>query len=161
MADDSYEFPVPAGPLELSSEMMLEMAKGFESQKVIAERYGITGSKFDQMVEWEPFKKELERITARLEAEGFSFKLKAGLMVTDLLDQSYKDAKNPATTPIQRLEINKWLAKMADYEPKAAVAATNGGSFSFQIVIDKTETPKEINVTRVIEQKAEEVGSDE
>lgn len=141
--------------------MMLEMAKGFDEWPVIAERYGIKGDDYARMVAWEPFKKEIERIQARLEAEGFSFKLKAGLMVTDLLDQSYKDAKNPNTTPLQRLEINKWLAKMADYEPKATQIQQSGGSFSFEIKIIKDDAPKEVNITRVIDQKPEECDSDE
>lgn len=162
MAEDfDFDLPAPAGPLELSSEMLLEMAKGFDTWPAIAERYGITGAAYDKMVAWEPFQKEIKRVEERLEAEGFSFKLKAGLMATDLLDQLYKDAKSPNTTPLQRLEINKFFAKMADYEPKAAQVQQSGGGFVFQIVLDKSEPPKEVNVTRVIDQKAEEVTADE
>ena len=158
---DEFEYPVTPSPLELSSEMMLEMAKGFDPWPVIAERYGITGAEYQRMVDWEPFKKEIERIQARLDAEGFTFKLKAGFMATDVLDKVYVDAKRPDITPAQRLEAAKWLAKMADYEPKAAQVQQSGGGFVFQIVLDKSEPPKEINVTRVIDQKPEEVESDE
>lgn len=158
---EEFDYPVTPSPLELSSEMMLEMAKGFDTWPDIAERYGITGAEYQRMVEWEPFKKEIERIQTRLEAEGFTFKLKAGFMATDVLDKVYTDAKRGDITPAQRLEAAKWLAKMADYEPKSTQVQQTGGGFSFQIIIDKSETPKEINVTRVIDQKPEEIESDD
>lgn len=149
------------GPLELPAEMMFEMAKGMEDPAAIAERYGITGAKYEAMVAWEPFKKEIERLRVKLEGEGYTFRNKALLMATDVLDKVYTDAKRPDITPAQRLEAAKWLAKMADLEPKNVVAQQGGGSFSFQIVINKDETPKEVNVTRVIDQKPVETTADE
>lgn len=162
MADDSLDFDFPA-PQALSfppAEMMLELAKGLEEPVAIAERYGYTPVQFSSLVEWEPFRKEYERMVNKLESEGVTFRNKAVLYATDLLDRVYAAAKRPDVTLPQLLEAAKYMTKAGDLDPKQSVNITSTSRVVYEIVRDEpsgsSSAVYESTAVRVSDGKAED-----
>lgn len=168
MADDSLDFDFPA-PQALSfppAEMMLELAKGLDEPVAIAERYGYTPVQFSSLVEWEPFRKEYERMVNKLESEGVTFRNKAVLYATDLLDRVYAAAKRPDVTLPQLLEAAKYMTKAGDLDPKPAQTVSNGATYSVKLVLKDLRSVETIEgevITpqpQALEAKDDDVGTD-
>lgn len=166
MADDDFELDLPTPLAFPPAEMMLDLAKGLEEPEEIAERYGYTPMEFASLVEWEPFKKEYDRMVAKLEAEGVTFRNKAVLYATDLLDRVYKAAKRPDVPLTQLLETAKYLSKAADLDPKPAQTTQSGATYSVKLVLKDLKAGQTIEgevVTappQLIEAKDDDVGTD-
>ena len=161
---DGLDLPQPlAFP---PAEMMLDLAKGLEDPVAIAERYGYSSLEFASLVEWEPFKKEYERMVNKLETEGVTFRNKAVLYATDLIDRVYAAAKRPDVTLPQLLETAKYLSKAADLDPKPAQNTQTGASYSVKLVLKDLKAGQTIEgevVTtppQLIELKEDDVGTD-
>jgi hypothetical protein len=166
MADDEFDYPEPQYLQFPPAEMMLDLAKGLEEPEAIAERYGYSVVEFNQLVEWEPFRKEYERMVNKLEVEGITFRNKAVLYATDLLDRVYKAAKRPDVPLTQLLETAKYLSKAGDLDPKPAQTTQSGATYSVKLVLKDLKQGQTIEgevVTtppQLVEAKDDDVGTD-
>lgn len=131
---DEYLAPitVPA-PVDIPPELVLGIATGLEDAKDIAYRHGIVGAQWEALQKWKPFQDAVAKQRAELEANGFTFRLKAKLLTEDVFDEAYKIAKSNDTTLMQKLEFVKLGAKLADMEPKQTAQVASGPGFSISI----------------------------
>lgn len=129
-------------PLDVKSEMVMEIACGMEDPLVIARRYGLTDVEFGALCQWPEFNRQVEAKKTELKASGHTFRLMAGWMAEDLAKDLYRQAKGTDATLPQKHEVFKTMAKLADYEPKQSAGAVAGPGFSIQIVFgDKAQQP--------------------
>lgn len=131
----------PSSPLtakaftEIDEKFVLEVATGLEDAELIARRYGFTPEQYAVLAEYKPFQAEVSRMRAELERSGQTFRIKASLMASELLDLTFVQATGADITFPQRLDALRTLTKLADLEPKAAQAAQVAGT-GFSIVIN-------------------------
>jgi hypothetical protein len=167
MADDfDFDFPAPQEYAFPPAEMILELAKGLEKPVDIAERYGYNAIQYAALENWEPFRKEYERMVSKLEAEGVTYRNKAILYATDLIDRVYAAAKRPDVPLPQLLEAQKLMSKAADLDPKTAQTTQTGATYSVKLVLKDLKAGQTIEgevVTtppQLIEAKDDDVGTD-
>lgn len=167
MAEDyDYEFPDPQDYAFPPADMMIELAKGLEEPVEIAERYGYNAIQYAALANWEPFRKEYDRLVAKLEAEGVTYRNKAVLYATDLIDRVYAAAKKPDVTLPQLIEAQKLLSKAADLDPKPAQTTQSGATYSVKLVLKDLKAGQTIEgevVTtppQLLEVKDDDVGTD-
>lgn len=138
MATPSYDdlFPLEARVppvVDIPPELIMGIAMGMEEPKDLAYRHGIVGEQWEQLCKWKPFLDAVAKQRAELEANGFTFRLKAKLLTEDVFDEAYKIAKSNETTLMQKIEFVKLGAKLADMEPKQSAQVAAGPGFSISI----------------------------
>lgn len=147
MIDDAPLIPRPDGPLDVKSEMVMEIACGMEDPLVIARRFGFTDVEFGALCQWPEFNRQVEAKKSELKASGHTFRLMAGWMAEDLAKELYRQAKGIDATLPQKHEVFKTFAKLADYEPKANAQVATGPGFSINIVFsDSAKKAEPIDV---------------
>jgi hypothetical protein len=153
--DDLFplEVSMPA-PVDIPPELVLGIATGLEEPKDIAYRHGIVGAQWEALQKWKPFLDAVAKQRAELEANGFTFRLKAKLLTEDVFDEAYKIAKNNESTLMQKLEFIKLGAKLADMEPKQSAQVAAGPGFS--ISINFSGAPPEKRVVDVTPEKIQD-----
>jgi hypothetical protein len=151
-SDDLPLIPKPQGPLDVSAEMVMEIACGLEDPIVIANRHGYSSQEFGALCQWEPFNQAVEQKKQELKASGHTFRLMTGWMAEDLAKDLYRRAKGTEASLPQVHEVFKTMAKLADLEPKAT-AATAGPGFSISINFTKPAEP-------VVDVQAKELPND-
>lgn len=138
MADDfDSDFPVPQEYAFPPAEMILELAKGLEDPVDIAERYGYNAIQYAALENWEPFRKEYERMVNKLEVEGVTYRNKAILYATDLIDRVFAAAKRPNVPLSQLIDAQKLMSKAGDLDPKTAVNINTTSTVVYEIVRDE------------------------
>jgi hypothetical protein len=139
-------------PLDVKSEMVMEIACGMEEPLVIARRYGLTDQEFGALCQWTEFNRQVDAKRAELKASGHTFRLMAGWMAEDLAKDLYRQAKGTEASLPQKHEVFKTMAKLADYEPKASTQVQSGPGFSIQIVFgDKGQKPIDVQAKEIPE----------
>lgn len=112
--------------------MLAEMASGYEDPARIAARYGYDQSAYDTLVSQEWFVQAIEAKRAELRRSGWTFKAKAALMAEDMLEETYLAAKQSDSVGT-KLEVAKYLTKIADLEPRTNAVQQTGPGFSITI----------------------------
>lgn len=139
-------------PLDVPSQMVMEIACGMEEPLVIARRYGFTDVEFGALCQWPEFNRQVDAKRAELKASGHTFRLMAGWMAEDLAKDLYRQAKGTDATLPQKHEVFKTMAKLADYEPKASAQVQPGPGFSISIVFaDKKQAPVDVQAKEISE----------
>lgn len=154
--DDLFPLEARVPPVvDIPPELIMGIAMGMEEPKDLAYRHGIVGEQWEQLCKWKPFLDAVAKQRAELEANGFTFRLKAKLLTEDVFDEAYKIAKSNETTLMQKIEFVKLGAKLADMEPKQSAQVAAGPGFS--ISINFSGTPPEKKVIDVTPTKIEAV----
>ena len=136
-----------ARALNLPAQLILECATGVEGWDTIGSRYGFSSEDWKRIQEWPPFVADVENKRLELQRAGVPFRLKAGYMAEDLLEDVYVRIKSPDVSVLQKLEGLKLIAKLADYEPKPNQNALAAGSgFSIHISIPGSSQPQPVTV---------------
>lgn len=126
--------------LRVPPEMMSELALGMEDGAVIAQRHGFSAADFATLIVQPWFVKTLQAMRDDIEANGLTFKAKVAMLAEDLLLDAWAAAKNSESGSL-KLDVAKYLTKVADLEPKQNAAVPAGGS-GFVININLPEQYK-------------------
>lgn len=157
--DDLFPLETRVPPVvDIPPELIMGIAMGMEEPKDLAYRHGIVGVQWEQLCKWKPFLDAVAKQRAELEANGFTFRLKAKLLTEDVFDEAYKIAKSNETTLMQKIEFVKLGAKLADMEPKQSAQVAAGPGFS--ININFSGQPPEKKVIDVTPEKIEDAEAD-
>jgi hypothetical protein len=112
--------------------MLVEIAFGIEPPASIASRYGYDATSYAELEHQTWFQKALGEKQAELNSQGWNFKAKMGMLAEDLLTDAYVAAKAAESAAI-KLEVAKYLTKVADLEPKQSLNVAPGGGFMINI----------------------------
>lgn len=124
-----------AGALtQLPAEMMVKIAMGLESPAAVAAEFGFSSDEFLKMSTQPWFFKQIEDTKARLESEGFTFKNKMAALAEDLLIDAYQHARRSVDVSA-KLDVAKYISKVAGLEPVTGQVGAAGGGFSLVINI--------------------------
>ncbi len=119
---------------QLPAEMMVKIAMGMDSPIAIAAEFGFTSDEFLKMSTQPWFFKQIDDTKQRLEAEGFTFKNKMAALAEDLLIDAYQHARRSVDVSA-KLDVAKYISKVAGLEPVTGQAVGAGGGFSLVINI--------------------------
>jgi hypothetical protein len=119
--------------------MLMELAFAIEPAHVVADRFGYSSTEYGELAMQPWFQKELSKKQAELADQGWTFRAKMGMLAEDLLRDVYVSAKASDSVSL-KLEAAKYLTKIADLEPKAAVSSLPGGG-GFMISINLGSDP--------------------
>jgi hypothetical protein len=139
--------PLADARLQIPAEMIAEMAKGLEEPADIARRFGFAGQRWEELSSWQPFLDAVGKKRAELEAEGWTFRAKAGLLAEMMLDDLGRIGLSSDVPLMQKLAVTEALVKWGDKAPKAA-AATQGSGFTINITLPPAQDrAAEIDIT--------------
>lgn len=113
---------VPA-TIDLNS-IALELAKGWYSDDQIRQAHGLSLTQWNALAHDDKFIQLAGRYRTELMMTGEQFKIDAKLSAQRHLDTVQKIISDPSTPASVRMDAIKWLARMAELEPKEATAKT-------------------------------------
>jgi hypothetical protein len=150
---DSYEFALPADiskphvTLDVPPQLVWECAAGLENPADIARRLGLTDERWEQISQWGPFISAVQSQRAQFEKEGVTFRLKAGLMADQLMNELFKQTIGTDSTILQKQAVLNSLVEIAGIKaPKKEASAGDGKpQFSITINIPKGSQPVTID----------------
>lgn len=128
--------PLPdqlAKTLDVPAEMLTQIAVGLEDPFTIATRFGFDFASWTKVQGSPWYVRALEAKRRDLDAQGFTFRAKMGMLAEDMLVNVYKEAL-VSTSLALKLDVAKYLTKVADLEPKVASQITPGERFSLKVV---------------------------
>jgi hypothetical protein len=129
----TQESPITAGSaLNISAEMVLQIATGVEEPHEIAERYGITGAAWEKLQQWPPFVNAVAAKKAELEQSGYTHQMMMRMMADAAAKQLFLRTMSNDATIGQLQESYRIFAKMGNLEPRPT-AADSGSKFSLTI----------------------------
>lgn len=152
---DYSEFALPVAAdeahhtLDVPAQLVWEVAAGLEDPAVVAERFGFTGLKWERLSQWGPFITAVQAQRSEFEKTGVTFRLKAGLMAEQMMDQMFKQAVSNDSTILQKLSVFNSLVDVAGLKPdkKAPVEASNQApKFSITINIPQVGGPAPLTI---------------
>lgn len=126
----------PHHTLEVPAKLVFEVAAGLEEPAVIAQRYGFEGARWERLSQWPAFINAVEHQRAEFEREGVTFRLKAGLMAQEIMDQMFKQAIGNDSTILQKLSVFNTLVDVAGLKPEKKAAQQTDGAPRFSITIN-------------------------
>lgn len=121
--------------------MITELAIGAEPEAVLFARYGIGPADAVALQNQTWFTRAINERRDEMAAEGFTFAAKMGVLAEDLLVQVYHEAKTSDSLSL-KLDVAKYLTKIANLEPKQNTPAQLTGS-GFSITIHLGEGPQQ------------------
>jgi hypothetical protein len=153
---DYAEFAAPVesdkahSTLDIPAQLVWECAARLEPPEKIAERFGITGKAWERLSQWEPFISAVQKQSAEFDKNGVTFRLKAGLMAEQVMDQMFKQAVGMDVSLLQRLNVFNALVDVAGLKPdKKQLTDQNDTAPKFSITINipqnQSSTPLIIN----------------
>lgn len=124
----------PYIPTEASFDPRLafEVALAYEPLDAILERHNISTAEWDLLSLQPSFKKAVVKYKDEITEEGIGFRLKAKVQAEAYLKDAHIMIKHPLTPPNVKADMIKWMAKMADLEPRKN-EETQGTTFNLQI----------------------------
>jgi hypothetical protein len=128
----------PHHTLDVPAQLVWECAAGVEDPTIVAQRFGFEGDKWERLAQWPPFIQAVQRQRAEFEREGVTFRLKAGLMAEQVMDQMFKQAVGTDSTILQKLSVFNALVDVSGLKPekKQAGAADPSAAPRFSITIN-------------------------
>ena len=128
----------PHVTLEVPPQLVWECAAGLEDPAVIAARFGFEGEKWERLAAWQPFINAVTQQRAQFDKEGITFRLKAGLMAEQMMDQMFKQAVSNDSTILQKLNVFQSLVDVAGLKPDKKVQAADAAAATprFSITIN-------------------------
>ena len=120
--------------------MISELAMGVENPYDVVLRYGYEVQDYLKMLSYPWFTRMVSDKRDRMVAEGFTFRVKMGAMAEDLLIDAYRAARKVDSVAL-KLDVAKYLTKVADLEPRVAAQASEAGAgFSITITLSQPST---------------------
>lgn len=119
--------------LDVPPEMMLGLAMGSEPPLTLAAQHGFTPSELDALQSQEWFNQEVARLRSELLTSGKLGEIKFGMMGETLITRAFVESCDPDVPISVKLEVAKYLLKMANREPKPQAAGNQGPMFSIKI----------------------------
>jgi len=111
--------------------LAFEVALGFEKPETICPRYEVTEDEWYNLAASPVFKKAVVKYQEEILEGGISFRLKAKVQAEAYLKDAHLLIKHPLTPPAVKADMIKWMARVADLEPKNN--KNEGVSFNLQI----------------------------
>ena len=153
LIDDHTEFALSPTALEahvtldIPPQLVWECAAGLEDPVSVAARFGFEGDKWERLAQWPPFITAVQNQRAEFERNGMSFRLKAGMMVEEMMSMMFKQAISMDSTILQKLSVFQALTDVAGLKvPKNADVNTNAApKFSITINIPQGAQPMTID----------------
>ena len=133
-------------PTRVSAEMITEMAMGLGSAPEIAARYDINEAEFLELSSYAWYQKMLAERREQLISEGLTFKTKMGALAEDILVDAYRLAMLSDSVQ-NKLDVGKYLTKIAGLEPMPNQLVNPGGGFSISIVLPQVGASPQRTVT--------------
>lgn len=132
----------PHVTLDVPAQLVWECAAGLEEPRQIAARFGFADEKWERLSQWPPFIQAVQQQRAQFDKEGVTFRLKAGLMAEQMMDQMFKQAVSNDSTILQKLSVFNSLVEVAGLKPekKAANAVDPNAAPRFSITINIPNT---------------------
>jgi hypothetical protein len=113
-------------------ELFVELAFAIEPPTTVAARFGYSSAEYNALAAQPWFQKALKTKQDELASQGWNFRTKMGMLAEDLLTDAYVAAKASDSAAI-KLEVGKYLTKVADLEPRQSQQAIAGPGFSISI----------------------------
>lgn len=107
----------PHNTLDVPAQLVWECAAGVEDPAAVAARFGFEGDKWERLSQWPPFIQAVQRQRAEFEREGVTFRLKAGLMAEQVMDQMFKQAVGTDSSILQKLSVFNALVEVSGLKP--------------------------------------------
>ena len=127
----------PHVTLDVPPQLVWECAAGLEDPAAVASRFGFEGEKWERLAQWAPFINAVAQQRAQFDKEGITFRLKAGLMAEQMMDQMFKQAVSNDSTILQKLSVFNALVDVAGLKPdKKAQAGDASAAPRFSITIN-------------------------
>lgn len=127
----------PHVTLDIPPQLVWECAAGLENPADVAARFGFEGDKWERLSQWPPFITAVQTQRAEFERNGMTFRLKAGLMAEEMMNQMFKQTLSADSTILQKLSVFNSLVDVAGLKPdKKAVDATASAAPKFSITIN-------------------------
>lgn len=127
----------PHNTLDVPAQLVWEVAAGVEDPSIVAARHGFEGEKWERLSQWSPFIIAVQQQRAEFERSGFTFRLKAGLMAEQMMDQMFKQAVSNDSTILQKLSVFQSLVDVAGLKPDKKVQGDAAGTApKFSITIN-------------------------
>lgn len=126
--------PAPGGAIERPEwniRVVIDFVLG-ASKEAICEEYNFTEQFYDRMVNDVGFIGKVAALQKELQKDGATFTLKAKLQAEDLIDESYKMAKDPDCDPRVRAKLIADTVRWAGFDKNGASPDGTGG-FSINI----------------------------
>jgi hypothetical protein len=120
--------------------MIEEIALGLEQPTTIASRYGFDAVDYAQLEQQDWFARGVQARVDELKRNGWTYRAKMAMMAEDLSVDAWRTAKLSDSATV-KLEVAKFLARMADLEPKDKTPAQQGAGFSISIQINNPAPP--------------------
>lgn len=117
---------------QLPPEMINDLAMAGKPAIETVEKYGFTADDYIVMSTQPWFHRAVEQAKKRLETEGFTFQNRMGTMAEDLLIDAYTLAKKLNSVE-DKLDVAKYLSKLAGFEPKDGAAGSGGFSLIINV----------------------------
>ena len=130
--------------INLPQEMVVELALGFEPVSVIAKRHDYDTFELQQLMTKPWLKRKIQETKDSLTSNGFTFQAKMAMLAESLLVDAWKGARMGESVQA-KLEVGKYLSKLADLEPKANSQQNNGPAFSITIKLPGNKNPENSN----------------
>lgn len=119
---------------QLPPQLYTDIAMGLKPSAEVFIDHGYTADDYMKASTMAWFRRACEAAKARLESEGFTFKNKMSALAEDLLVDAWRAAK--VTTNLEdKLDVAKYLSKVAGLEPVNGQVGAGGGGFSVTINI--------------------------
>lgn len=128
----------PHVTLDVPPQLVWEIAAGLEEPATVAARFDFEGARWERLSQWPPFIQAVQRQRAEFEREGVTFRLKAGLMAEQVMDQMFKQAVGSDSSILQKLSVFNALVDVSGLKPekKTNAAATADAAPKFSITIN-------------------------
>lgn len=144
----SPESPEPHDSLEIPPKLIWEIAAGVEDPAIVAARYGFAGTRWERLSQWGPFIQAVSTQRSEFEREGVTFRLKAGMMAQELMDQMFRQASTNESTIMQKLSVFNAFVDVAGLKPEKKSTAQQGdGAPRFSITINVPQVSAATPVT--------------
>jgi len=124
--------------LSIPPQCLFELAAEIEETGTIAKRWGIPEKELKALMNSPSIRHQLESKRAELKNSGATFRMKAEILAEEVMLDVYKQALEDDAPRGFKLEVAKWLTKIADREPKPSSMAPGTG-FTLQINIPATD----------------------
>lgn len=120
-----------AAQMTFDDRILIELVQGLRDPVEVLREYGYETRNAFNLVASPVFQAELKRHIEE-SAQGLTFRNRARMMATDVLESAYDIAMDNQASEAVRLDAGKWIARMGDLEPKEK-KGENNNAFVLQI----------------------------
>lgn len=141
--------------------LCFELALNLHPLPEILQRYNITSDELSHLLKQSAFKEQVAGYKREIKEKGLSFREKARIMAEDLLGTAYDIIHHPGSAPSTKADLIKWVAKVADLEPRQSAQETSNPLLPAiaEHIRRLPDGDLEVQVMRIVQRKKEETPS--